>query len=75
MTNHSIKAKIIYEKNIGYLTYIFQMSMSSSQSLLPFKLIRRSYTMTINKNQELKSLIHGNERRTFNTISNVMFNE
>lgn len=55
LTNHVIEAKIIFGKNIRNIVYIPQMSLSSSQSPWPFKLVRRqfplivSYVMTINK--------------------------
>jgi len=55
--NHVIEAKIITGKNIGNLVYIPRMSMSSSESPWPFKLVRRqfpiivSFAMTINKSQ------------------------
>src|SRR4051812_4787373 len=57
LANHVIEAKIISGKNISNLFYIPRMSMSPSESLWPFKLIRRqfpiivSYAMTINKSQ------------------------
>ncbi|XP_058741078.1 uncharacterized protein LOC131613424 [Vicia villosa] len=57
LANHVIEAKIISGKNIGNFFYIPRMSMSPSESLWPFKLIRRqfpiivSYAMTINKSQ------------------------
>ncbi|XP_073222581.1 uncharacterized protein [Cicer arietinum] len=57
--NHVLQAKIIYGKHIGNLIYIPRLSMSPSQSLWPFMLIRHqfqivvSYVMTINKSQGL----------------------
>jgi len=57
LANHVISAKIITGKSKGTQIYIPRMSMSPSQSLWPFKLIRRqfpimlSYAMTINKSQ------------------------
>jgi len=57
LTKHVIATEIISSKNLGHNVYIPRMSMSPSQSLLPFKLLRRqfsimlSYAMTINKSQ------------------------
>ncbi|KAF1892315.1 hypothetical protein Lal_00010780 [Lupinus albus] len=57
MTNHVLETKIMSGKNIGNVTYIPRLSMSPSQCLWPFTLIRRqflitmSYAMTINKSQ------------------------
>ncbi|KAF1881508.1 hypothetical protein Lal_00021487 [Lupinus albus] len=57
MTNHVLEAKIMSGKNNGNIIYIHRLSMSLSQSLWTFTLIRRqfpiivSYVMTINKSR------------------------
>jgi len=57
LAKHVTSAKIRTGKNKGTKVYIPRMSMSSSQSPWPFKMIRRqfpimlSYAMTINKSQ------------------------
>jgi len=54
---HVVEAEIITGPNTGHRTYISRMNMSPSDSLRPFKLIRRqfpfmvSFAMTINKSQ------------------------
>lgn len=57
LTNLVIRANIITGNKTGHEIYIPRMSMSPSQSSLPFKLIKRqfpmilSYAMIINKIQ------------------------
>lgn len=57
LDNHIIEVKIISSTHTGNIIYILKMSLSPSQSLCPFKLIRRqfpiiiSFAMIINKFQ------------------------
>ncbi|KAF1891837.1 hypothetical protein Lal_00031647 [Lupinus albus] len=77
MTNHVLEAKIISGKNIGHIIYIPRMSMSSSQSSWPFKLIRRQFSIivSVQSKKGLKILIHDNDGKPLKSTTNMVYKE
>ncbi|XP_058778954.1 uncharacterized protein LOC131652945 [Vicia villosa] len=90
LTNHVIETKIMSGKNIGNIFYISRMSMSFSESLCPFKLIRRQIVFAysffshgqlyvaisrVTTKSGLKILIHNDKNAPCSTTTNVVYKE